>query len=39
MGMISFANADPKIFEAKQPMLSHPDQIAPGQLLRIAPRA
>ena len=39
MGMISFANAYPKIFEAKQPMLSHPDQIDLGQLLRTPPQA
>lgn len=37
--MISFANAYAKIFGAKQPVLSHPDKIYPGQLLRIAPRA
>ena len=29
------ANAYPKIFEANKPMLSHPDKIYPGQLLRI----
>jgi nucleoid-associated protein YgaU len=29
------ANAYPKIFEANRPMLSHPDKIYPGQLLRI----
>jgi len=31
------ANAYPKIFEANQPMLKHPDKIYPGQLLRIPP--
>lgn len=29
------ANQYPKIFEANRPMLSHPDKIYPGQLLRI----
>lgn len=29
------ANAYMKIFEANQPMLSHPDKIYPGQVLRI----
>ncbi|WP_417470836.1 peptidoglycan-binding protein LysM [Maricaulis sp.] len=29
------ASAYPKIFEANKPMLSHPDKIYPGQLLRI----
>ena len=29
------ANKYPKIFEANQPMLSHPDKIYPGQKLRI----
>jgi nucleoid-associated protein YgaU len=29
------ANAYPKIFEANKPMLSHPDKIYPGQVLRI----
>ena len=29
------ANAYMKIFEANKPMLSHPDKIYPGQLLRI----
>jgi nucleoid-associated protein YgaU len=29
------ANAYNKIFEANTPMLSHPDKIYPGQLLRI----
>ena len=29
------ANLYPKIFEANKPMLSHPDKIYPGQLLRI----
>lgn len=28
----------PVIFEADQPMLSHPDEIYPGQVLRIPPR-
>jgi nucleoid-associated protein YgaU len=31
------ANAYPKIFEANKPMLSNPDKIYPGQLLRIPP--
>jgi nucleoid-associated protein YgaU len=31
------ANAYPKIFEANKPMLTHPDKIYPGQLLRIPP--
>ena len=31
------ANAYPKIFEANKPMLSHPDKIYPGQVLRIPP--
>ena len=31
------ANLYPKIFEANKPMLSHPDKIYPGQLLRIPP--
>jgi len=31
------ASAYPKIFEANKPMLSHPDKIYPGQLLRIPP--
>lgn len=31
------ANLYPKIFEANQPMLSHPDKIYPGQVLRIPP--
>jgi nucleoid-associated protein YgaU len=26
-----------KIFEANKPMLSHPDKIYPGQVLRIPP--
>ena len=30
-------NKYPKIFEANNPMLTHPDQIYPGQLLRIPP--
>ena len=29
------ANLYPKIFEANKPMLSRPDKIYPGQLLRI----
>ena len=29
------ANKYPKIFEANKPMLSHPDKIYPGQVLRI----
>ncbi len=29
------ANLYPKIFEANKPMLTHPDKIYPGQLLRI----
>ncbi|MCY7314945.1 MAG: peptidoglycan-binding protein LysM [Rubrivivax sp.] len=29
------ANKHPLIFEANKPMLSHPDKIYPGQLLRI----
>jgi nucleoid-associated protein YgaU len=29
------ANAYMKIFEANKPMLTHPDKIYPGQLLRI----
>lgn len=33
------ANLYPKIFEANRPMLSHPDKIYPGQLLRIPPQA
>jgi nucleoid-associated protein YgaU len=33
------ANAYPEIFEANKPMLSHPDKIYPGQLLRIPPKA
>lgn len=33
------ANAYPKIFEANKPMLSDPDKIYPGQLLRIPPQA
>ena len=31
------ANAYPKIFDANKPMLSHPDKIYPGQVLRIPP--
>lgn len=33
------ANAYMKIFEANKPMLSHPDKIYPGQVLRIPPQA
>jgi nucleoid-associated protein YgaU len=33
------ANAYPAIFEANRPMLSHPDRIYPGQVLRIPPHA
>ncbi|MGA1234205.1 MAG: LysM peptidoglycan-binding domain-containing protein, partial [Lutimaribacter sp.] len=29
------ANRYPDIFEANRPMLSHPDKIYPGQVLRI----
>lgn len=32
------ANAYPRIFEANKPMLSHPDKIYPGQVLRIPPK-
>jgi nucleoid-associated protein YgaU len=31
------ANKYPGIFEANSPMLSHPDKIYPGQVLRIPP--
>lgn len=31
------ANKYPVIFEANKPMLSHPDKIYPGQMLRIPP--
>lgn len=31
------ANRYPKIFEANKPMLSHPDKIYPGQVLRVPP--
>ncbi|HSC01350.1 MAG TPA: peptidoglycan-binding protein LysM [Burkholderiaceae bacterium] len=31
------ANKYPQIFEANKPMLTHPDKIYPGQLLRIPP--
>ena len=31
------ANEYPKIFEANKPMLSSPDKIYPGQVLRIPP--
>jgi nucleoid-associated protein YgaU len=27
------------IFEANKPMLTHPDKIYPGQVLRIPPKA
>jgi nucleoid-associated protein YgaU len=30
-------NKYPKIFDANKPMLTHPDKIYPGQLLRIPP--
>ncbi len=30
-------NLYPKIFEANRPMLSHPDKIYPGQVLRVPP--
>ncbi|ANQ86938.1 peptidoglycan-binding protein LysM [Azoarcus olearius] len=33
------ANKYQKIFEANRPMLSHPDKIYPGQVLRIPPAA
>lgn len=33
------ANAYMTIFEANKPMLTHPDKIYPGQVLRIPPRA
>jgi nucleoid-associated protein YgaU len=32
-------NKYPQIFEANKPMLTHPDKIYPGQLLRIPPDA
>jgi nucleoid-associated protein YgaU len=32
---LGHANAYMKIFEANKPMLSHPDKIYPGQMLRI----
>lgn len=32
------ANAYPEIFEANKPMLSHPDKIYPGQILRVPPK-
>lgn len=32
------ANKYPLIFEANRPMLSHPDKIYPGQMLRIPPQ-
>ena len=31
------ANKYPKIFDANKPMLTHPDKIYPGQVLRIPP--
>ena len=31
------ANKYPLIFEANKPMLTHPDKIYPGQMLRIPP--
>lgn len=31
------ANKYPVIFEANKPMLSHPDKIYPGQMLRVPP--
>lgn len=31
-------NQYPKIFEANRPMLTHPDKIYPGQMLRIPPK-
>lgn len=33
------ANAYPAIFEANKPMLTHPDKIYPGQVLRISPKS
>lgn len=33
------ANAYMPIFEANRPMLTHPDKIYPGQVLRIPPKA
>ncbi|MBX3614379.1 MAG: peptidoglycan-binding protein LysM [Burkholderiaceae bacterium] len=33
------ANAYMTIFEANKPMLTHPDKIYPGQVLRIPPKA
>ena len=33
------ASAYPAIFEANKPMLSHPDKIYPGQVLRIPPQS
>ena len=33
------ANKYNKIFEANKPLLSHPDKIYPGQVLRIPPQA
>ncbi|WP_309625086.1 LysM peptidoglycan-binding domain-containing protein, partial [Methylibium sp.] len=31
-------NQYPLIFEANKPMLTHPDKIYPGQVLRIPPK-
>jgi nucleoid-associated protein YgaU len=33
------ANAYNRIFEANKPLLTHPDKIYPGQVLRIPPKA
>jgi nucleoid-associated protein YgaU len=33
------ANEYPRIFEANQPLLQHPDRIYPGQMLRIPSKA
>lgn len=33
------ANKYPAIFEANKPMLTHPDKIYPGQVLRIPPQS
>lgn len=35
--MYGNANKYPQIFEANKPMLTHPDKIYPGQVLRIPP--
>ncbi|OYZ03787.1 MAG: peptidoglycan-binding protein LysM, partial [Methylophilales bacterium 16-45-7] len=32
------ANLYMRIFDANKPMLSHPDKIYPGQMLRIPPQ-